>query len=358
MPPASRPTPWRVLAGEVRAVGEGAGRGGQARIDGRAAEWNPDRPLRPRRERGLPDHLQGSLRRAGRNLLRHGRAREPQRPRAAPEILAIGVAAIKVEGRQRSPAYVAQVTRTLRQAIDAAFDNPERFSVRRLEGGSRESVRGRAGDARRLQPALEVTMKIALDRCSSSGRKPRYSTSMRPRPRTRRSIASISAKSSARAVSSCARPTGSDSPETCAAPARTSCSRRRRSSSRKATFGRCAAVGRRPAAPSEANDLGAVKIARDKRVPFVCGPHLNIYNESTLAFYADARRGALGAAARSDRGARASAASGKAGGHGDRALCVRQAAARLLGALLHARHYGLNKDDCRFRCLDHPRASW
>ena len=47
-----------------------------------------------------------------------------------PEILAIGVAAIKVEGRQRSPAYVAQVTRTLRQAIDAAFDNPERFSVR------------------------------------------------------------------------------------------------------------------------------------------------------------------------------------------------------------------------------------
>ena len=37
-----------------------------------------------------------------------------------PEILRIGVAAIKVEGRQRSPTYVAQVTHTLRQAIDAA----------------------------------------------------------------------------------------------------------------------------------------------------------------------------------------------------------------------------------------------
>jgi collagenase-like PrtC family protease len=36
------------------------------------------------------------------------------------ELLRIGVAAIKVEGRQRSPAYVAQVTRTLRAAIDAA----------------------------------------------------------------------------------------------------------------------------------------------------------------------------------------------------------------------------------------------
>ncbi|SCK21568.1 peptidase U32 family protein [Vogesella sp. LIG4] len=37
-----------------------------------------------------------------------------------PEILRIGVAAIKVEGRQRSPAYVAQVTRVLRQALDKA----------------------------------------------------------------------------------------------------------------------------------------------------------------------------------------------------------------------------------------------
>ena len=44
-----------------------------------------------------------------------------------PEIVKIGVAAIKVEGRQRSPTYVAQVTRNLRQAIDAAFVAPERF---------------------------------------------------------------------------------------------------------------------------------------------------------------------------------------------------------------------------------------
>lgn len=36
------------------------------------------------------------------------------------QLLRIGVAAIKIEGRQRSPAYVSQVTRTLRAAIDAA----------------------------------------------------------------------------------------------------------------------------------------------------------------------------------------------------------------------------------------------
>ena len=44
-----------------------------------------------------------------------------------PELYRAGVAAIKVEGRQRSPAYVAQVTRTLREAIDACVSEPETF---------------------------------------------------------------------------------------------------------------------------------------------------------------------------------------------------------------------------------------
>jgi putative protease len=38
-----------------------------------------------------------------------------------PQILKIGVAAIKIEGRQRSPAYVTQVTRVLRAALDRAM---------------------------------------------------------------------------------------------------------------------------------------------------------------------------------------------------------------------------------------------
>jgi len=46
---------------------------------------------------------------------------------ALPDLLRIGVAAIKVEGRQRSPAYVAEVTRTLRAALDAACADPLRF---------------------------------------------------------------------------------------------------------------------------------------------------------------------------------------------------------------------------------------
>ncbi|MNT09617.1 putative protease YhbU precursor [compost metagenome] len=47
-----------------------------------------------------------------------------------PQLLDAGVAAIKVEGRQRSPAYVAQVTRALREALDQAGQSAQRFSVK------------------------------------------------------------------------------------------------------------------------------------------------------------------------------------------------------------------------------------
>ncbi|HLU77436.1 MAG TPA: peptidase U32 family protein [Burkholderiales bacterium] len=45
-----------------------------------------------------------------------------------PALAQMGVAAIKIEGRQRSPAYVSQVTRAWRAAIDAADRNPARFA--------------------------------------------------------------------------------------------------------------------------------------------------------------------------------------------------------------------------------------
>jgi putative protease len=44
-----------------------------------------------------------------------------------PELLKIGVAAIKIEGRQRSPAYVAKVTKVLRAAIDSCKRDPENY---------------------------------------------------------------------------------------------------------------------------------------------------------------------------------------------------------------------------------------
>ena len=47
-----------------------------------------------------------------------------------PELRKIGVSAIKVEGRQRSPAYVAQVTAVMRAAIDECLRDPETYQPR------------------------------------------------------------------------------------------------------------------------------------------------------------------------------------------------------------------------------------
>jgi putative protease len=44
-----------------------------------------------------------------------------------PELREIGVSAIKVEGRQRSPAYVARVTAVMRAAIDHCMANPQSY---------------------------------------------------------------------------------------------------------------------------------------------------------------------------------------------------------------------------------------
>ena len=46
-----------------------------------------------------------------------------------PELVELGVRAIKIEGRQRSPAYVEQVTRVWRAAIDSACAPATRYSV-------------------------------------------------------------------------------------------------------------------------------------------------------------------------------------------------------------------------------------
>ncbi len=45
-----------------------------------------------------------------------------------PELMQVGVSAIKIEGRQRSPSYVAQVTKVWREAIDSCQRNPGDFS--------------------------------------------------------------------------------------------------------------------------------------------------------------------------------------------------------------------------------------
>lgn len=46
-----------------------------------------------------------------------------------PDLMSANIASVKIEGRQRSPAYVTDVTRIWRQAIDKYNANPEQFAV-------------------------------------------------------------------------------------------------------------------------------------------------------------------------------------------------------------------------------------
>ena len=104
----------------------------------------------------------------------------------------------------------------------------------------------------------------------------------------------------------------------------------------------------------EANDLGAVKIACDHGLGFVAGPHLNIYNEQTLAFFA--AQGAKrwlppleisGSVIEALHGSRPAGMETEVFAFGKLPLAF---SARCFTA----RYYGLNKDDCQFKCLDHP----
>jgi len=104
----------------------------------------------------------------------------------------------------------------------------------------------------------------------------------------------------------------------------------------------------------EANDLGAVKIACDHGLAFVAGPHLNIYNERTLSFFAaqGARRW-LPPLEISGRVIEALHRTRPAGIETE-VFAFGKLPLAFSARCFTARHYGLNKDDCQFKCLDHP----
>jgi collagenase-like PrtC family protease len=102
----------------------------------------------------------------------------------------------------------------------------------------------------------------------------------------------------------------------------------------------------------EANDLGAVGLLA-RRVPFVCGPHLNVYNEATLAWYTG-----LGAVRWVPplEGARAlieTLHGGRPAGLQTEVFAFGKLPLAFSARCFTARHYGLTKDDCELRCFEH-----
>lgn len=109
--------------------------------------------------------------------------------------------------------------------------------------------------------------------------------------------------------------------------------------------------------PVEANDQSALQVAIRNRIPFVTGPSVNIYNLATLKVLA--RRGLRGWSLPVELGK----------GTLEQLLCgLREEGLDLPAEVFAwgflplawssrcftARHYNLPKDNCEFRCLQHP----
>ena len=106
--------------------------------------------------------------------------------------------------------------------------------------------------------------------------------------------------------------------------------------------------------PIEANDMGAVKLARDHGHPFVAGASLNLYNEHTLALI---RR--LGAyrwqpPAELSRAKLATLLAASADPGETELFAWGKIPLAYSSRCFTARHYNLNKDNCQFRCIEHP----
>ena len=104
----------------------------------------------------------------------------------------------------------------------------------------------------------------------------------------------------------------------------------------------------------EANEWGAVRLLAEAGVPFVAGPTLNVYNPETLDVLAG-----LGAArwlppVEMSHATLAALLERAPSGMETEVFAYGKLPLAYSARCFTARHYNLPKDDCQFRCLDHP----
>jgi collagenase-like PrtC family protease len=103
----------------------------------------------------------------------------------------------------------------------------------------------------------------------------------------------------------------------------------------------------------EANDMGAVRCLQG-RVPFVAGPHLNLYNGPTLALLASlgARRWVM--PLEMGREALVRMQQDRPAGLETEVFAYGRMPLAFSARCFTARNRNLPKDDCRFSCMEHP----
>ncbi|NJD24543.1 MAG: U32 family peptidase [Betaproteobacteria bacterium] len=102
----------------------------------------------------------------------------------------------------------------------------------------------------------------------------------------------------------------------------------------------------------EANDLGAVNLVAG--TDFVAGPHLNIYNEATLATFARYGMKRWVPPLEATRKLVETLHGSRPAGIETEVFAFGKLPLAFSARCFTARHYDLNKDDCQFKCLDHP----
>lgn len=102
----------------------------------------------------------------------------------------------------------------------------------------------------------------------------------------------------------------------------------------------------------EANDMGAVHCLEGK-VPFVAGPHLNIYNLPTLQWMATLGVKRWVAPLEMSRDDLKLLQDGRPAGLETEVFAFGRMPLAFSARCFTARHYNLPKDDCQFRCIEH-----
>ena len=101
----------------------------------------------------------------------------------------------------------------------------------------------------------------------------------------------------------------------------------------------------------EANDLGAVNLVQGRE--FVAGPHLNIYNEATLATFTRYGMKRWVPPLEATRTLVQTLHASRPAGVETEVFAYGKLPLAFSARCFTARHYELNKDDCQFKCLDH-----
>jgi collagenase-like PrtC family protease len=104
----------------------------------------------------------------------------------------------------------------------------------------------------------------------------------------------------------------------------------------------------------EANEWGAVRLLSEAGVPFVAGPTLNVYNPETLDVLAGLGAQRWLPPVEMSRDALASLLQRAPANMETEVFAYGKLPLAYSARCFTARHYNLPKDDCQFRCLDHP----